>query len=151
MYFTEEYIQDVLQYELKIRGYKRIKFKKKNNTLEVKADGLTSYVYNLNLLNPLDEMKDILMSVLRQLENRWFIMYFTQEYIQDVLQYELKIRGYKRIKFKKKNNTLEVKADGLTSYVYNLDLLNPLDEMKDILMSVLRQLELEKIKRGDTM
>lgn len=33
MYFTEEYIQDVLQYELKIRGYKRIKFKKKNNTL----------------------------------------------------------------------------------------------------------------------
>ena len=78
-------------------------------------------------------------------------MYFTEEYIKDVLQYELKIRGYKRIKFKKKNNTLEVKADGLTSYVYNLDILNPLEEMKDILMSVLRQLELEKIKRGDRM
>lgn len=78
-------------------------------------------------------------------------MYFTEEYIQDVLQYELKIRGYKRIKFKKKNNNLEVKADGLTSYVYNLDILNPLDEMKDILMCVLRQLELDKIKRGDTM
>lgn len=78
-------------------------------------------------------------------------MYFTEEYIKDVLQYELKIRGYKSIKFKKKNNTLEVKADGLTGYVYNLDLINPLDEMKDILMSVLRQLELEKINRGDTM
>lgn len=78
-------------------------------------------------------------------------MYFTEEYIEDVLQYELKIRGYKRIKFNKKNNTLEVKVDGLTVYVYNLDLLNPLDEMKDILMSVLRQLELEKIKRGDRM
>ena len=78
-------------------------------------------------------------------------MYFTEEYIQDVLQYELKIRGYNRIKFKKRNNTLEVKADGLTGYVYNLNILNPLDEMKDILMSVLRQLELEKIKRGDTM
>lgn len=78
-------------------------------------------------------------------------MYFTEEYIKDVLQYELKIRGYKSVKFNKKNNTLEVKADGITSYVYNLNLLNPLDEMKDILMSVLRQLELEKIKRGDTM
>ena len=78
-------------------------------------------------------------------------MYFTEEYIQDVLQYELKIRGYKRIKFKKNNNTLEVKADGINAYVYNLNLLNPLDEMKDILMSVLRQLELEKIKGGDTM
>lgn len=78
-------------------------------------------------------------------------MYFTEEYIEDVLQYELKIRGYKCIKFKKKNNTLEVKADGITSYVYNLNLLNPLDEMKDILMSVLRQLELEKIKRGGKM
>lgn len=78
-------------------------------------------------------------------------MYFTEEYIQDVLQYELKIRCYKIIKFNKKNNTLEVKADGLKSYVYNLNLINPLDEMKDILMSVLRQLELEKIKRGDKM
>lgn len=78
-------------------------------------------------------------------------MYFTVEYIQDVLQYELKIRGYKHIKLKKKNNTLEVKVDGLTGYVYNLNLLNPLDEMKDILMSVLRQLELEKIKRGGKM
>lgn len=78
-------------------------------------------------------------------------MYFTQQYIQDVLQYELKIRGYKKIKFKKKNNTLEVKADEFKGYVYNLNLLNPLDEMKDILMSVLRQLELEKIKRGDRM
>ena len=78
-------------------------------------------------------------------------MFFTEEYIQDVLEYELKIRGYKRIKFKKKNNTLVVKADGLKSYVYNLNILNPLDEMKDILMSVLRQLESDKIKRGDTM
>ena len=78
-------------------------------------------------------------------------MYFTEEYIQDVLQYELKIRGYKRIKFRKINNNLVVKADGMTGYVYNLNLLNPLDEMKDISMSVLRQLELEKIKRGDTM
>lgn len=78
-------------------------------------------------------------------------MYFTEEYIQDVLQYELKIRGYKRIKFRKINNNLVVKADGLTGYVYNLNLLNPLDEMKDILMSVLRQLESEKIKRGDKM
>ena len=78
-------------------------------------------------------------------------MYFTEEYIKDVLETELRIRGYKSIKFDKKNNTLEVKADGLTSYVYNLNLLNPLYEMKDILMRVLRQLELEKIKRGDRM
>ena len=78
-------------------------------------------------------------------------MYFTERYIQDVLQHELRIRGYKLIKFKKKNNTLEVKVDGFTSYVYNLNLLNTLDEMKEILMSVLRQLELEKIKRGDKM
>ena len=78
-------------------------------------------------------------------------MYFTEEYIKDVLETELRIRGYKSIKFDKKGNTLEVKADGFISYVYNLNLLNPLDEMKDILMSVLRQLELEKIKRGDTM
>lgn len=78
-------------------------------------------------------------------------MYFTEEYIQDVLQYELKIRGYKTIKFYKKNNRLEVKADGHSVYVYNLNLINPFVEMNDLLMYVLRQLELEKIKRGDRM
>ena len=78
-------------------------------------------------------------------------MYFTCEYIKDVLEYELKIRGYEKIKFKAKNNTLEVNADGFTAYVYNFNLVNPLEEMQGILMSVLRQLELEKIKRGDKM
>lgn len=78
-------------------------------------------------------------------------MYFTCEYIKDVLEYELKIRGYEKIKFKVKNNTLEVNADGFTGYVYNFNLVNPLEEMQGILMSVLRQLELEKIKRGDKM
>lgn len=78
-------------------------------------------------------------------------MYFTCEYIKDVLEYELKIRGYEKIKFKVKNNTLEVNADGFTGYVYNFNLVNPLEEMQGILMSVLRQLELEKIKRGGKM
>lgn len=78
-------------------------------------------------------------------------MYFTCEYIRDVLEYELKIRGYEKIKFKVKDNKLEVNADGFTVYVYNFNLLNPLEEMKGILMSVLRQLELEKIKRGGKM
>lgn len=78
-------------------------------------------------------------------------MYFTCEYIRDVLEYELKIRGYEKIKFKVKNNNLEVSADGFIAYVYNLNLLNPLEEMRGILMSVLRQLELEKIKRGGKM
>lgn len=78
-------------------------------------------------------------------------MYFTCEYIKDVLEYELKIRGYEKVKFKVKNNTLEVNADGFTGYVYNFNLLNPLEEMQGILMSVLRQLELEKIKRGGKM
>lgn len=75
-------------------------------------------------------------------------MYFTCEYIKDVLEYELKIRGYEKIKFKVKNNTLEVNADGFTGYVYNFNLVNPLEEMKVILMSVLRQLELEKNQKG---
>ena len=78
-------------------------------------------------------------------------MYFTCEYIKDVLEYELKIRGYEKIKFKAKNNTLEVNADGFTGHVYNFNLVNPLEEMQGILMSVLRQLELEKIKRGGKM
>lgn len=78
-------------------------------------------------------------------------MYFTCEYIKDVLEYELKIRGYEKIKFKVKNNTLEVNADGFTAHVYNFNLVNPLEEMQGILMSVLRQLELEKIKRGGKM
>lgn len=78
-------------------------------------------------------------------------MYFTCEYIKDVLEYELKIRGYEKIRFKAKNNTLEVNADGFTAYVYNFNLVNPLEEMQGILMSVLRQLELEKIKRGGKM
>lgn len=78
-------------------------------------------------------------------------MYFSCEYIKDVLEYELKIRGYEKIKFKVKNNTLEVNADGFTGYVYNFNLVNPLEEMQGILMSVLRQLELEKIKRGGKM
>ena len=73
-------------------------------------------------------------------------MYFTEEYIQDVLQYELKIRGYKRIKFKKKNNTLEVNADGLKAFVYNLELINPFsDDIEKILMSVIRDLTMTEI------
>lgn len=75
----------------------------------------------------------------------------TLSYLKDVLQHELQIRGYKEIKFHKIKNTLEVNADGYIAYVYNLFLLNPFEEMYGILMSVLRQIELEKIKRGDKM
>ena len=77
---------------------------------------------------------------------------YTVTYLIDVLQYELNIRGYRKIKIKRKKNTLEVNADGLKAYVYNLDIVNPFsNEVEEIVMSVIRQLSLKEIDRGDKM
>lgn len=75
----------------------------------------------------------------------------TVNYIKDVLKHELQIRGYKEIDFKVEDDIMEVYVDGLKATVYHLDIFNPFDDIKYALSSVLRQLELEKIKRGDKM
>lgn len=77
---------------------------------------------------------------------------YTVSYLKEVLDYELRIRGYRIIKIKKKKNTLEINADGLKACVYNLDIVNPFsDEVGRIVMSVTRQLTLNEFKRGGTM
>lgn len=77
---------------------------------------------------------------------------YTVSYLKEVLNYELQIRGYRIIKIKKKKNTLEINADGLKVCVYNLDIVNPFStDIEDIVMSVIRQLTLKEIDRGDTM
>lgn len=77
---------------------------------------------------------------------------YTVSYLKEVLDYELRIRGYRKIKIKKKRNTLEVNADGLKAFVYNLDIVNPFsNEVEEIVMSVIRQLSLKEIDRGDKM
>lgn len=77
---------------------------------------------------------------------------YTVSYLKEVLDYELQIRGYRKIKIKKKKNTLEINADGLKAFVYNIDIVNPFStEVEEIVMSVIRQLTLKEIDRGDTM
>lgn len=69
---------------------------------------------------------------------------YTISYLKEVLNYELQIRGYRIIKIKKKKNTLEINADGLKAYVYDLDLVNPFsDEVSMIVMCVVGQLTLK--------
>lgn len=75
----------------------------------------------------------------------------TINYVKDVLKHELQIRGYKEIDFKVEVDIMEVYADGLKATVYHLDILNPFDDVKYAVSSVLRQLEFKKIKRGDKM
>lgn len=76
----------------------------------------------------------------------------TINYIKDVLKHELQIRGYKEIDFKVDDDIMEVYADELKATVYHLDIFNPFfDDIKYSVSSVLRQLELEKIKRGGKM
>lgn len=82
---------------------------------------------------------------------------YTVTYLIDVLQHELYIRGYRKIKFKSKNNKLKIKVvdlneNELKAYVYNLDRINPFStEIEDIVMYVLKQLVLCDIYRGDKM
>lgn len=79
-------------------------------------------------------------------------MEYTLNYLKDVLKHELQIRGYKDIDFKVEVDTMEIYVDGLKATVYHLDIFNPFfDDIKYAVSSVLRQLELEKIKRGDKM
>lgn len=76
----------------------------------------------------------------------------TINYIKGVLRHELQIRGYKEVDFKVEVDIMEVYADGLKATVYHLDIFNPFfDDIKYAVSSVLRQLELEKIKRGGKM
>lgn len=71
-------------------------------------------------------------------------------YLKDVLQYELNIRGYRKVNIKKKKNNLEVNADGLKAFVYNLELINPFsDDVEQIVMGVIRQLTLNEIDSED--
>ncbi len=76
---------------------------------------------------------------------------YTISYLKEVLNYELQIRGYRIIKIKKKKNTLEINADGLKACVYDLDLVNPFGDISAIVMSVIRQLSLNELQRGDKM
>lgn len=77
---------------------------------------------------------------------------YTVSYLKEVLWYELRIRGYRKIKIKKKKNILELNVDGLKAFVYNLDIVNPFSaDVEEIVMSVVRQLTLKEIDRGDTM
>lgn len=77
---------------------------------------------------------------------------YTVSYLKEVLDYELHIRGYRKIKIKKKKNTLEINADGLKAFVYNIDIVNPFsDVVSRIVMSVTRQLSLNEFQRGDKM
>lgn len=71
-------------------------------------------------------------------------------YLKDVLQYELLIRGYRKVNIKKKKNNLEVNVDGLKAFVYNLELINPFsDDVEQIVMDVIRQLTLNGINLED--
>ncbi len=77
---------------------------------------------------------------------------YTVSYLKDVLCYELRIRGYRIIKIKKKKNILELNVDGLKAFVYNIDIVNPFStDIEEIVTSVIRQLTLKEIDRGDTM
>lgn len=82
---------------------------------------------------------------------------YTVTYLIDVLWYELNIRGYRKIKIKRKNNKLKIKVVDLNdneskAYVYNLDMINPFStEIEDIVMYVLKQIALYGINRGDKM
>lgn len=77
---------------------------------------------------------------------------YTVSYLKDVLCHELRIRGYGIIKIKKKKNTLEINADGLKAFVYNIDMVNPFStDIEEIVMCIIRQLTLKEIDRGDTM
>lgn len=74
------------------------------------------------------------------------IMEYTVKYIRDVLKYELRIRGYRKVNIRKKKDILEVNADGLKAVVYNLDIINPFsDDIHCIVRSVVRQLSLNEI------
>lgn len=71
-------------------------------------------------------------------------------YLKDVLQYELHIRGYRKVNIKKKKNNLEVNADGLKAVVYNLDIIDAFsDDVFYIVRSVVRQLSLNEIDSED--
>lgn len=73
-------------------------------------------------------------------------MEYTDNYIKDVLKYELHIRGYRKVNIRKKKDVLEVNADGLKAVVYNLDIINPFsDDIHCIVRSVVRQLSLSEI------
>lgn len=77
---------------------------------------------------------------------------YTVSFLKEVLDDELRIRGYRIIKIKKKKNTLEINVDGLKAFVYNLDIVDPFsDDVIRIVMSVTRQLTLNELKRGDKM
>lgn len=71
---------------------------------------------------------------------------YTVNYLKDVLKYELHIRGYRKVNVRKKKDTLEVNADGLKAFVYNLELINPFsDDIEQILMTVIRDLTMTEI------
>lgn len=82
---------------------------------------------------------------------------YTVAYLVDVLQHELTIRGYRKIKLKRKKNVLVIKVvdlneNELKAYVYNLDFINPFStEIEDIVMYVLKQLALYDINGGGKM
>lgn len=74
------------------------------------------------------------------------MMEYTVNYLKDVLQYELNIRGYRKVNIKRKKNNLEVNADGLKAVVYDLDIIDPFsDEVIYVVRSVVRQLSLNEI------
>ena len=71
---------------------------------------------------------------------------YTISYLKNVLQYELHIRGYRKVNIKRKKNNLEVNADGLKAVVYDLDIIDPFsDDVFYIVRSVARQLSLAEI------
>lgn len=73
-------------------------------------------------------------------------MEYTVNYLKDVLKYELHIRGYRKVNIRKKKDLLEVNADGLKAFVYNLDLINPFsNDVEQIVIDVVRQLTLNGI------
>lgn len=75
---------------------------------------------------------------------------YTVSYLKDVLQYELNTRGYRKVNIKRKNNNLEVNADGLKAVVYDLDIIDPFsDDVFYIVRSVVRQLSLNEIDSED--
>lgn len=75
---------------------------------------------------------------------------YTVNYLKDVLKYELHIRGYRKVNIRKKKNNLEVNADDLKAFVYNLELINPFgSDVEEILISVIRQLSLNEIDSED--
>lgn len=71
---------------------------------------------------------------------------YTVNYLKDVLKYELHIRGYRKVNIRKKKDYLEINADGLKAFVYNLELINPFsDDIEQILMTVIRDLTMAEI------